>query len=59
MGLKGYRLWDMGQLDSTCRAPPFARRLFHARFSSLMIAVVSSKPPMRRRYKLTHVKAKA
>jgi hypothetical protein len=22
MGLKGYRLWDMGQLDSTCRAPP-------------------------------------
>jgi hypothetical protein len=22
MGLKAYRLWDMGQLDSTCRAPP-------------------------------------
>jgi hypothetical protein len=22
MGLKGHRLWDMGQLDSTCRAPP-------------------------------------
>jgi hypothetical protein len=22
MGLKGYRLWDMGQLESTCRAPP-------------------------------------
>jgi hypothetical protein len=22
MGLKGYRLWGMGQLDSTCRAPP-------------------------------------
>jgi hypothetical protein len=22
MGLKGYRLWDMGQLDSTCSAPP-------------------------------------
>jgi hypothetical protein len=22
MGLKGYRLWDMGQLHSTCRAPP-------------------------------------
>jgi hypothetical protein len=21
MGLKGYRLWVMGQLDSTCRAP--------------------------------------
>jgi hypothetical protein len=24
MGLKGYRLWVMGQLDSTCRAPPRA-----------------------------------
>jgi hypothetical protein len=22
MGLKGFRLWAMGQLDSTCRAPP-------------------------------------
>jgi hypothetical protein len=22
MGLKGYRLWGMGQLDSTCRSPP-------------------------------------
>jgi hypothetical protein len=22
MGLKGYRLWDMGQFDATCRAPP-------------------------------------
>jgi hypothetical protein len=22
MVLKGYRLWVMGQLDSTCRAPP-------------------------------------
>jgi hypothetical protein len=22
MGLKGYRLWVMGQLDSTCSAPP-------------------------------------
>jgi hypothetical protein len=22
MGLKGYRLWVMGQLNSTCRAPP-------------------------------------
>jgi hypothetical protein len=26
MGLKGYRLWVMGQLDSTCRAPPRRRR---------------------------------
>jgi hypothetical protein len=25
MGLKGYRLWSMGQLDSTCRAPPRRR----------------------------------
>ena len=24
MGLKGYRLWVMGQLDSTCRAPPWS-----------------------------------
>jgi hypothetical protein len=22
MGLKGYRLWAMGPLDSICRAPP-------------------------------------
>ena len=22
MGLKGHRLWDMGQMNSTCRAPP-------------------------------------
>jgi hypothetical protein len=25
MGLKGYRLWAMCQLDSTCRAPPRQR----------------------------------
>jgi HrpA-like RNA helicase len=25
MGLIGYRLWVMGQLDSTCRAPTRAR----------------------------------
>jgi hypothetical protein len=25
MGLKGYRLWAMGQLDSTCRAPPWKK----------------------------------
>jgi hypothetical protein len=31
MGLKGYRLWDMGQLDSTCRAPP--RGVLHRRGS--------------------------
>jgi hypothetical protein len=28
MGLKGYRLWATGQLDSTCRAPP---RWWHLR----------------------------
>jgi hypothetical protein len=28
MGLKGYRLWVMGQLDSTCRAPTrYGRKL--------------------------------
>jgi hypothetical protein len=26
MGLKGYRLWVMGQLDSTCSAPPWCTR---------------------------------
>jgi hypothetical protein len=26
MGLKGYRLWVMGKLDSTCRAPPLHRQ---------------------------------
>jgi hypothetical protein len=30
MVLKGYRLWVMGQLDSTCRAPPRERPLRHA-----------------------------
>jgi hypothetical protein len=29
MGLKGYRLWVMGQLDSTCRAPPEALAALH------------------------------
>jgi hypothetical protein len=27
MGLKGCRLWAMGQLDSTCRAPPRVQRV--------------------------------
>jgi hypothetical protein len=26
MGLKGYRLWVMGQLDSMCSAPPHILR---------------------------------
>jgi hypothetical protein len=29
MGLKGYRLWVMGQLDSTCRAPPLSSTVIH------------------------------
>jgi hypothetical protein len=29
MGLKGYRLWAMGQLDSTCRAPPQLQHALH------------------------------
>jgi hypothetical protein len=40
MGLKGYRLWAMGQLDSTCRAPP--RRALFSRAvldSTLVLAV--------------------
>jgi hypothetical protein len=31
MGLKGYRLWAMGQLDSTCRAPPISSLYFPLR----------------------------
>jgi hypothetical protein len=31
MGFKGYRLWVMGQLDSTYRAPPQAPRARHLR----------------------------
>jgi hypothetical protein len=34
MGLKGYRLWVMRQLDSTCSAPPLLS-LF--RFLSLLL----------------------
>jgi hypothetical protein len=28
MGLKGYRLWAMGQLDSTCEPHPARYRLY-------------------------------
>jgi hypothetical protein len=46
MGLRGYRLWAMGQRDSTCRAPPrehwMAVRhmpsLRHARSVALQVA---------------------
>jgi hypothetical protein len=30
MGLKGYRLWLMGQLDSTCSAPPYRLNACHS-----------------------------
>jgi hypothetical protein len=39
MGLKGYRLWAMGQLDSTCRAPPRARG--RARFVAVRVGFES------------------
>jgi hypothetical protein len=44
MGLTGYRLWVMGQLDSTCRAPPRvfgvgrARHAEAARLGALQVA---------------------
>jgi hypothetical protein len=38
MGLKGYRLWAMGQLDSTCSAPPRAHlRLRRFRFAQELL----------------------
>jgi hypothetical protein len=39
MGLKGYRLWVMGQLDSTCSAPPRAelRRVHHAHLGEIRL----------------------
>jgi hypothetical protein len=33
MGLKGYRLWVMGQLDSTCTAPPYVFAIFRRNIS--------------------------
>jgi hypothetical protein len=45
MGLKGYRLWAMGKLDSTCRAPPrllaleVRLRLGLALFTALLLCV--------------------
>jgi hypothetical protein len=35
MGFKGYRLWAMGQLDSTCTAPPLRHLLGGLRARSL------------------------
>jgi hypothetical protein len=49
MGLKGYRLWVMGQLDSTCRAPP------HPLPGGIF--TYTSSPRRKAAYKLTHLKA--
>jgi hypothetical protein len=46
MGLKGYKLWVMCQLDSTCRAPP-----------PLRFITSPTNNPVMQRYEL-HVKAK-
>jgi hypothetical protein len=52
MGLKGYRLWAMGQLDSTCRAPP-REGLDAKRGELLALRLVLLGVA---RYKLTHLK---
>jgi hypothetical protein len=49
MGLKGYRLWDMGQLDSTCRAPPWLATPTSRRAASRL---AGRPPPPRKIYKL-------
>jgi hypothetical protein len=43
MGLKGFRLWVMGQLDSTCAAPPlvFLRSLAAAALAFLDLGFAS------------------
>jgi hypothetical protein len=43
MGLEGYRLWVMGQLDSTCRALPHVVHAHH-----LAVVVQVADPPRRR-----------
>jgi hypothetical protein len=51
MGLKGYRLWVMGQLDSTCRAPPsddVARRSKPSEVSGLASSSIPAPRRMRR-----------
>jgi hypothetical protein len=54
MGLKGYRLWAMDQLDSTCRAPPRGP-LFCARTdSSLGVAVQVERVSKRSSQDITH-----
>jgi hypothetical protein len=53
MGLKGYRLWAMGQLDSTCRAPPHPRvlvlyplKIAATLFRAVVVAKLSLKKHM-------------
>jgi hypothetical protein len=41
MGLKGYRLWVMGQLDSTCRAPLVSMKMACERLLCAFIPVVA------------------
>jgi hypothetical protein len=41
MGLKAYRLWVMGQLDSTCRAQP--RRQLALRGVALQVVYLKGK----------------
>jgi hypothetical protein len=43
MGLKGYRLWVMGQLDSTCR-PPTTGSTSHCALAGVAITAVSASP---------------
>jgi hypothetical protein len=38
IGLKGYRLWATGQLDSTCRAPPMT--FFAAMYAKPYLSVI-------------------
>jgi hypothetical protein len=45
MGLKGYRLWATGHLDSTCRAPP--RGVGRARRGRVVLALDLESPSHR------------
>jgi hypothetical protein len=44
MGLKGFRLWFMGQMNATCRAPP-SRHSYVAVHSSASGECASMAPP--------------
>jgi hypothetical protein len=41
MGLKGYRLWVMGQLVSTCRAPPLDGEVQQQKVRGVAVQVVN------------------